>query len=103
MRVEGAAHALTPQDVAPNQGGKAKPEEELVELRGELLIANAFKKSDKQSGEIVIVTSGNLRQKVVVPPGMMSDIVTPLWEAQVDVTGVRRGKRIHLMQIKAAP
>jgi hypothetical protein len=95
--------ALTPQDVLPDQGRKAKPEEELVELRGELLIANATKKSDKQSGEIEIVTSGNMRQKVVVPPGMMSDIVKPLWEAQVDVTGVRRGKRIHLMQIKAAP
>jgi hypothetical protein len=95
--------ALTPQDVVPDQGRKAKPEQELVELRGELLIANATKKSDKQSGEIEIVTSGNVRQKVIVPPGMMSDIVKPLWEAQVDVIGVRRGKRIHLMQIKAAP
>jgi hypothetical protein len=94
--------ALRPQDVLPDQGKKAKPDADLVELRGELLIANATKKSDKQSGEIEIVTSGNIRVKVVVPPGMMSDIVKPLWESQVEVTGTRKGKKIHLMQIKAA-
>jgi hypothetical protein len=29
-----------------------------------------------------------------------SDIVKPLWEAEVDVTGTRKGKQIQLMQIK---
>jgi len=69
-------------------------------LRGELLIANATKKSGKQSGEIEIVTSGNVRVKVVVPPGLMSDIVKPLWESEVEVTGIRRGKKVHLLQIR---
>lgn len=96
------APTLTPQDVIPEQGKKAKPDTDFVELRGELLIANATKKSGKQSGEIEIVTSGNVRVKVVVPPGMMSDIVKPLWESQVEVTGTRRGKKVHLLQIKAA-
>jgi len=93
---------LTPQDVLPDQGTKAKSDLELVELRGELLIANATKKSGKQSGEIEIVTSGNVRVKVVVPPGLMSDIVKPLWESEVEVTGTRKGKKVHLMQIRAA-
>ena len=96
------APTLTPQDVIPEQAKKAKPDEDIVELRGELLIANALKKSGNQSGEIEIVTSGNVRVKVVVPPGMMSDIVKPLWESEVEVTGTRRGKKVHLMQIRPA-
>lgn len=91
---------LTSQNVVPDQGKKFKPDEELVHLRGELLIANATKKSGKQSGEIEIVTSGNVRVKVVVPPGLMSDIVKPLWESEVEVTGTRRGKKVHLLQIR---
>jgi hypothetical protein len=36
-----------------------------------------------------------------VPDGMMSDIVKPLWEEEVTVIGVQKGKKIHLMQIRA--
>lgn len=104
MQAPGDPPALIPKDAIQEQGKKAKPDAELVELRGELLIANATKKSDTQSGEIEIVTSGNVRVTVVVPPGLMSDIVKPLWESEVEVTGARRGrgKKIHLMQIKPA-
>jgi len=91
---------LTPQDVIPGLAKEAKLDAELVELRGELLIANATKKSDTQSGEIEIVTSRNERVKFVVPPGLMSDIVKPLWESEVEVTGTRKGKKVHLMQIR---
>lgn len=96
------APALTSQDVAPDQGKKKKPDAELVQLRGELLIANAMRRSGKQSGEIEIVTSSNERVKVAVPPGLMSDIVRPLWETEVEVTGTRQGKKVHLVQIRAA-
>ena len=96
------APVLNPHDVIPDPGKKAKPDPELVQLRGDLLIANATKKSDKQAGEIEIVTSGNVRVKVVVPPGLMSDIVKPLWESEVEVIGTRKGKKVHLMQIKGA-
>jgi hypothetical protein len=33
---------------------------------------------------------------------MMSDIVKPLWESEVEVTGTLKGKKVHLMQIRAA-
>jgi hypothetical protein len=94
--------ALTSKDVLPGEKKKGKGDEDLVHLRGELQIANATKKSSTQSGEIEIVTEGNVRTKVVVPPGMMSDIVKPLWESQVVVTGTRKGKKVHLMQIRPA-
>ena len=74
----------------------------MVQLRGELLIANATKRSGKQSGEIEIVTRENLSVKEDVPPGMMSDIVKPLWELEVEVTGTRRGQKVLLEQIRAA-
>ena len=79
---------------------KKKADQNLVEVRGTLMIANATKKSEKKSGEIEIVTAADQRVKIIVPPGMMSDIVKPLWEAEVDVVGTRKGKLIHLMQIK---
>jgi len=98
------APALAPKDVLVDEDkNNGKQDEGLVQLRGELQIANATKKSVTQSGEIEIVTEGNVRVKVVVPPGMMSDIVKPLWETEVEVTGIRKGKKIYLMQICPAP
>src|SRR5208337_3336411 len=94
--------SLTAQDVIPEHGKKGTQDTEPVQLRGELLIANATKKSPKQSGEIEIVMSGNIKVTVVVPPGMMSDIVKPLWESEVEVIGTRKGKKVHLMQIRPA-
>lgn len=99
--VDEAATALLP-GATTEDGKKDKPSAEVVQLRGELLIANATKRSGKQSGEIEIVTRENLRVKVVVPPGMMSDIVKPLWESEVEVTGTRRGQKVLLEQIRAA-
>lgn len=97
------ASLLAPRDALRDTGKKAIPDTELVQLRGELVIANATKKSKKQSGEIEIVTANNVRVKVAVPPGLMSDIVRPLWETEVEVTGILKGTKIHLMQIRAAP
>jgi hypothetical protein len=89
-------------DIAPPDEKAEAGDSETVSYRGVLLIANAKKKSDHQSGIIEIVTAGKESVKIIVPPGMMSDIVRPLWETEVDVTGTRKGKKIHLMQIKPA-
>lgn len=87
--------SLTPQDVAAEFSKKRKADEDLVELRGTLKIADATK------NEIFIVTDGGNKEKVVVPIGMMSDIVKPLWDSEVELSGIRKGRKIHLMQIKA--
>ena len=71
--------AVTP-GVLPEHGNRVTKDGEVVEHRGILLIANAKKKSDKQSGVIEIVGENDL-MKLIVPPGMMSDIVKPLWES----------------------
>jgi hypothetical protein len=76
--------------------------DKLVQFRGVLLIANAKKKTNKQSGTIEVVMPGNVGQKLTVPPGMMVDIVRPLWESEVVVTGLRKGKKVHLVEIKPA-
>lgn len=94
--------AFSAGNVIADDGKKRGQDVEQVELRGELLIANATKRSRMQSGEIEIVTSGNMKVKVVVPPGMMSDIVKPLWESEVEVIGTRKGNRVHLIQIRPA-
>ncbi len=99
-----------PKGAPPNVEGtttnvaqsKKKLDQDPVAIRGTLMIANATKKSEQKSGEIEIVTAEGRRVKIIVPPGMMSDIVKPLWESEVDVLGTRKGKQIHLMQIKEA-
>jgi len=94
-QTEAKTPALTPQDVVTESPKKKKADEDLVELRGILKIADATK------NEIFIVTSEGTKEKVVVPLGMMSDIVKPLWDSEVELNGIRKGKKIHLMQIKA--
>jgi hypothetical protein len=74
----------------------AKPGVETVEVTGTLKMADARKKID----EIQIISAGNVRHTVVVPPGMMSDIVKPLWDTEVTVTGTQKGKKIHLIQVR---
>ena len=76
---------------------KEKPDDDTVQVSGTLKMADSRKKTD----EIQIISEGNVRHTVVVPSGMMSDIVKPLWDTEVTVTGVQKGKKIHLMQIRA--
>jgi hypothetical protein len=77
-----------------------KPEDDTdtVQVTGTLKFANSLKKTN----EIQIVSGGNVRHTIVVPEGMMSDIVKPLWEEEVTVTGTLKRKKIHLMQIRPA-
>jgi hypothetical protein len=75
-----------------------KPDIETVEVKGTLKFAD----SRKNINEIQIISAGGVRHTVVVPPGMMSDIVKPLWEEEVRVTGTQKRRKIHLMQIRAA-
>jgi hypothetical protein len=40
---------------------------------------------------------------IIVPEGMMNDIVRPLWDDTVIVTGTRLKNKIHLKDISKAP
>lgn len=95
-RTTRATPMLRPSDVAAVSKKTGPADEDLVEVQGILRFANSLKKTD----EIQIVSEGNVHHAVVVPPGMMSDIVKPLWDTEVVISGFRKGKKIHLMQIR---
>ncbi|MCX6006056.1 MAG: hypothetical protein NTZ34_02195 [Chloroflexi bacterium] len=61
-----------------------EPTRSLITITGSLLYANEL----RQQKQIIIVLDDDDKQhKVVVPKGMMSDIVKPLWEERVIVSG----------------
>jgi hypothetical protein len=84
-----------PREEAPS--AEVRTADDAVEVSGILRRADSLKEG---RSEIVIVGADNARHKVVVPPGMMSDIVKPLWETQVIVKGLRKGKTISLQEIR---
>ena len=65
---------------------------------GRLLFANATSGRKK----IKIVDDEGIAHSLIVPEGMMADIVKPLWEDLVRVHGKKRGNNIHLEHIERA-
>ncbi len=78
---------------------EAKAEGKLATITGRLLLADA-----RHSGreKIQLIDDTGQAHNVIVPEGMMSDIVRPLWEERVQVTGYYRGKSIRLEDINKA-
>lgn len=74
---------------------EVKGEVERVSVTGQLLYADSRKKS-----EIQLIDETGSRHRVIVPMGMMSDIVKPLWEDIVVVTGTRTDSAIRLEDIR---
>lgn len=70
-----------------------------VQVIGFLKMADA-RKAGKD--HIQLIAENNVEHTVVVPSGMMSDIVRPLWDARVVVTGTQRGSKITLEDIRPA-
>ncbi len=73
------------------------PINSIIQVVGSLKMADARK---KDQDEIQLIDDRHLRHTIVVPPGMMSDIVKPLWDTQVVVTGIQKGKKINLQDIR---
>jgi hypothetical protein len=69
--------------------------EQVVSVSGTLKYAD----NTKRTGRIRLVSSDGKTYNVVVPEGMMDDIVRPLWNDEVEVVGVQRGKDIYLQDI----
>jgi hypothetical protein len=55
---------------------------------------------DSTRGKIHIIDKDGAGHTVIVPPSMMADIVKPLWESEVIVTGDRKGTAIYLTDIR---
>jgi len=72
-----------------------REEAKLVTVTGRLLLADAR----KPLGKIQLVEESGAAHPIAVPEGMMNDIVRPLWEDVVTVTGIRKGKIVHLREI----
>lgn len=69
------------------------------EIRGVLLEADAKKQKE---GIIEVVDSGGIAHKIIVPRGMMSDIVKPMFEEEVVVIAVRQETKLSLEAIDLA-
>jgi len=70
----------------------------LLSVQGRLLLADARESKRK----IQLVDEDNEKYNVIVPEGMMDDIVKPLWDEIVIVTGNKVGRKILLREITKA-
>jgi hypothetical protein len=68
-----------------------------VEIRGTLRFADAMGDEDNR---IKIVDKEGKSRSVRVPIGMMNDIVQPMWDSNVIVRGLQRGRSIVLQDIE---
>ena len=76
----------------PDTGG------EIVTIRGALRYADATRGNGDQ---IRIIDAEQKRHRVSVPTGMMNDIVRPMWDSIVTITGRRVRNVIELQDIQA--
>jgi len=84
--------------LSPEVVSTTKSSGEPVKVSGVLRRADSLKEGKDES---ILVGADGVHHTVIVPPGMMSDIVKPLWEMEVLVTGVRKGKKIRLQEIRS--
>lgn len=83
--------SLVPQSLPSEQ-----IEEQIIRVSGILKFADDTK---RDMGQIRLVNNDGATSKIIVPEGMMDDIVRPLWKDEVEVLGFQRGKEIHLQDI----
>ena len=85
-----SAEILTPSSVEPEELVT-----DTVEIRGTLRFADAR----RGNNNAIQVTDGDLSSRVVVPSGMMNDIVRPLWDHRVVIQASRKGRTLTLEEI----
>jgi hypothetical protein len=96
----GEAQSLTITKTRDKRRGQPTPQEAPRELTvtGRLLFAD-----ERRNTHIIrLIEDAGTEHKIAVPPGMMSDIVKPLWRDRVTVVGVQKRKTIHLQDITLA-
>ena len=75
--------------VVPSPPAVPDADAETVTIRGVLRYADATPGSGDQIR--VVDIENNVTHRVQVPTGMMNDIVRPMWDRRVVITGMRRG------------
>ena len=66
-----------------------------IEIRGTLRYADSITEN-----RIKIIDSKGEPHTIGVPEGMMNDIVRPMWDSEVTVIGLRKGRSITLQEIQ---
>jgi len=75
----------------------SETEGNMATITGRLLYANAISSEKKIIG---LVDENGESHNIIVPEGMMKDIVSPLWEEAVTVTASYNGREIQLENIR---
>jgi hypothetical protein len=76
---------------------RPKKRDEQVTLTGTLKAADATREGKNQ---IKLIPDGpGKTQAIIVPPGMMADIVRPMWDELVVVRTRRKGRFLELVDI----
>jgi len=70
----------------------------ITQITGTLLFADKI--GDKR--EIRIVDENGIAHRVHVPEGLMDDIVKPMWDSKVIITGLQKGKLLEMQDIQSA-
>ncbi len=71
-------------------------DQQVVKVSGTLKGADDTK---REKGQLKLVSTDRKIYTVIVPEGMMDDIVKPLWGDEVEVSGIQRENRILLQDI----
>lgn len=94
---ESVALTRTAHDYPPiEDSGMSSASGEKVTLTGELRFADARGRGSK--GKIRIIDSQGVEHHLEVPTGMMADIVRPLWQDTVVVSGRRSSKNVIVLE-----
>lgn len=64
------------------------------------LLKYADSRKEKQEGIIRLIDKKHRSHQILVPEGMMADIVRPMYEFEVQVTGYKVGRKIRLEDIE---
>jgi hypothetical protein len=81
------------------KGLSTNTDEKEVVITGLLLEADA---TNRKEGIIEVVDASKISHKIIVPRGMMRDIVKPMFEEEVLVVGISRQGRVELVTIDLA-
>ena len=84
--------------VVPRLPNQLANDAEPVEISGVLRYADATSGSGNQ---IRIIDADQRSHRIIVPAGMMNDIVRPMWDLTVTIAGWRRGDVIELDDIRS--